>query len=363
MTKIFNFSAGPSMLPEKVLHQVRHELYNWNGLGISVMEVSHRSTEFLKLAQETKKNLRDLLNIPENYKILFCHGGGRGQFSAVPMNLLKTSSAHVDYINTGFWSYNAAIEAKKYCDPTIINVLNKKNALYNVQSMSRWNISENSVYLHYCPNETINGIYIHEDPEFYDTTVVVADCSSILLSRPLDVSRFGIIYAAAQKNIGISGLTIVIIRKDLLIKSGVKVPSILDYKVLADYHSMFNTPTSISWYIANLIFKWLKEEGGLKKISQRNKEKAALLYNAIDNNDFYHNNVDLLNRSYMNIPFFLKNKKLEDIFLSESLFFGLRGLKGHRAIGGMRASLYNAMTLEGVKKLVKFMHFFSKKYG
>lgn len=362
MIRIFNFSAGPSTLPEQILHQMKNELYSWNNLGASVMEISHRSREFLKLAQETKQNLRELLHIPENYKILFCQGGARGQFSAVPMNLLMTSSAHVDYINTGFWSYNAAIEAKKYCNLKIINVLDDKNKLHNVQSISQWNISENSAYVHYCPNETVDGISVHEDPEFYEK-IIVADCSSMLLSRPLDVSRFGIIYAAAQKNIGISGLTVVIIRKDLITKSYKKIPSILDYRILADYHSMFNTPSTISWYIANLIFKWLKEQGGLHKINQRNKEKAALLYSVIDASDFYYNNVDLFNRSYMNIPFFLKNNKLENLFLRESLCYGLHGLKGHRAVGGMRASLYNAMTLEGVQKLVKFMRFFSEKYS
>lgn len=362
MTKVFNFSAGPSMLPTTVLHQVKEELCNWNNLRVSVMEISHRSKEFLNLKQETKQNLRELLNIPDNYKILFCHGGARGQFSAVPMNLV-TLSAHVDYVNTGFWSYHAAIEAKKYCKPKIINVSDNKNIKYNVKSMSQWDISSNSIYLHYCPNETIDGIAVYEDPCFYDDKIIVADCSSMLLSCPLNISSFGIIYAAAQKNIGISGLTVVIIREDLLGRSSKNVPSILNYQILSDHYSMFNTPATISWYIANLVFKWLKEKGGLQKINQFNKKKAALLYNFIDSSDFYYNNVDILNRSYMNIPFFLKNKKLEDIFLKESLCFGLYGLRGHRAVGGIRASLYNAMTLEGVQGLVKFMKFFSKKYG
>lgn len=362
MTRVFNFSAGPSMLPEKVLFQVKNELYNWNNLGISVMEISHRSEEFFGMAQEAMQNFRELLDIPKNYKILFCHGGARGQFAAIPLNLLKTSSAYVDYINTGFWSYNAAIEAKKYCNPNIINVSDNKNKLLNVQSMSKWKISSDSTYIHYCPNETIDGISIYENPCFYDK-IIVADCSSMLLSCPLNVSRFGLIYAAAQKNIGVSGLTVVIIRKDLLSTSFRKIPSILDYRVLADHNSMFNTPSTISWYIANLIFKWLKEQGGLQKMHQLNQEKAAFLYNAIDTSNFYYNNVDSINRSCMNIPFFLKNKKLEKFFLFESLHFGLHGLKGHRAIGGMRASLYNAMTLEGVKKLVKFMKFFSEKYS
>lgn len=362
MTRIFNFSAGPSVLPIQVLSQIKNELYSWGNLGMSVMEISHRSKEFFELAQETKQNLRELLNIPENYKILFCHGGGRGQFSAIPMNLLTTSLVYADYVNTGFWSYNAAIEAKNYCNPNIIDVSDKNNKLYNVKLMSQWDISSNSVYLHYCPNETIDGISIYEDPYFYNKTVV-ADCSSMLLSRPLNISNFGIIYAAAQKNIGISGLTVVILREDLIIKSYRKIPSILNYQVLSDNNSMFNTPTTISWYIANLVFKWLKEKGGLQKINEYNQEKAALLYNVIDSSDFYYNKVNLSNRSYMNVPFFLKNQALEDLFLKESLSFGLYGLKGHKVVGGMRASLYNAMTLEGVQKLVQFMKLFAEKYG
>lgn len=362
MTRVFNFSAGPSMLPQQVLHQIKHELYNWNHSGVSVMEISHRSREFFQLAQETKKNLRELLHIPDNYKILFCHGGGRGQFSAVPINLLTTSLAHADYINTGFWSYSAAMEAKKYCMPKIINVCNETNKLISIKTMAQWDISANSTYIHYCPNETINGISVYEDPDFHDK-IVVADCSSMLLSRPLNVNKFGIIYAAAQKNIGISGLTIVIIKENLLIHSQRKIPSILNYAILDNCDSMFNTPVTISWYIANLIFKWLKSKGGLQIINRYNQEKANLLYNAIDTNDLYYNNVNVLNRSDMNVPFFLKQNKLEDLFLSESLRYGLHGLKGHRILGGIRASLYNAMTLEGVKELVQFMEFFSKKYG
>lgn len=362
MVRVFNFSAGPSMLPVQVLHQIKNELYNWNNLGISVMEISHRSKEFLKLAQETKKNLRELLNIPENYKILFCHGGARGQFAAVPLNLLTTPLAQADYINTGFWSYNAAIEAKKYCTPRIVNVCDNTNELICIQIMSQWDISKNSRYVHYCPNETVDGIFIDENPDFYNK-IVIADCSSVLLSRPLDINKFGIIYAAAQKNIGISGLTIVIIRKDLLIASHRKIPSILNYKILNDCDSMFNTPVTISWYIANLVLKWLKSQGGLQKVYKYNKKKADLLYNAIDINDFYYNNISRLNRSYMNVPFFLKTNNLESLFLSESLRFGLLGLKGHRAVGGMRASLYNAMTLEGVQELVKFLNFFAARYG
>lgn len=362
MTKIFNFNAGPSMLPEQVLHQIKNELYDWNNSGISIMEISHRSKEFCALAIETMENLRELLSIPENYKILFCHGGARGQFSAVPMNLLRKSSEHVDYINTGFWSYNAAVEAKKYCNPRIINVFHDNELHCSIRSMSQWKIATESIYVHYCPNETVDGISINEDPCFNDKTIV-ADCSSMLLSRPMNVNQYGIIYAAAQKNIGIPGLTVVIIKENLLTKSYRKIPSILNYQVLVDYHSMFNTPSTVSWYIANLIFKWLKAKGGLQEIYRNNQKKAALLYNAIDTSDFYYNNVNISNRSCMNVPFFLKNNKLENIFLHESLCYGLYGLKGHKAVGGMRASLYNSMTLEGVIQLIKFMNIFSEKYG
>ncbi|WP_331828192.1 3-phosphoserine/phosphohydroxythreonine transaminase [Candidatus Blochmannia sp. SNP] len=362
MNKIFNFSAGPSMLPKQVLRQIKKELYNWENMGVSVMEISHRSKEFLQLMQNAKQDIRDLLDIPENYEVLFCHGGARAQFSAIPMNLLKTSSENVDYINTGYWAYSAAIEAKKYCDPRIIDVTNKKNGLNNIQPISKWDVSTNSIYIHYCPNETIDGIAIHETPNFSDK-IVIADCSSILLSRPLNISRFGIVYAAAQKNIGIAGLTVVIIRKDLLQIPHREIPSILNYRILVDNYSMFNTPVTMSWYIAGLIFKWLKKQGGLEKINKRNQEKSDFLYNAIDSSNFYYNNVDLSNRSCMNVPFFLNNNKLDNIFLKESICFGLLGLQGHRIVGGMRASLYNAMTLEGVQKLVEFMKLFSEKYS
>ncbi|URJ23436.1 3-phosphoserine/phosphohydroxythreonine transaminase [Blochmannia endosymbiont of Camponotus sp. C-003] len=361
MNKVFNFSAGPAMLPHQVLSQIKEELYSWNNMGMSVMEISHRSKEFFQLMQDAKQDMRDLLDIPETYEVLFCHGGARAQFSAIPMNLLKTFSSRVDYVITGYWAYNAAIEAKKYCDPRMINVVDKKNGLHNIQSISKWDVSENSLYVHYCPNETIDGIAVYETPNFSDK-IVVADCSSTLFSRPINVNRFGIIYATAQKNIGISGLTVIIIRKDLLKEPHRAIPSILNYKVLSDNCSMFNTPVTMSWYVASLMFKWFKAQGGLEEIDKCNQEKSTLLYNTIDSSNFYYNNVSLLNRSYMNVPFFLKDDRLNDLFLKESICFGLYGLKGHKVVGGMRASLYNAMTLEGVQKLVGFMKLFSEKY-
>lgn len=364
MKKVFNFSAGPSMLPEQVKAQIKTELYNWHNLGISVMEISHRSLEFIELAQNAQQNLRMLLNIPWNYKILFCHGGARAQFSAIPMNLLQKSTDKIDYINTGFWSYNAAVESKKFCNPYIINVLdNTKNKLNFIKPIPQWAISKDSRYIHYCPNETINGVSIDDIPDCFDK-VVIADCSSMLLSCPLEIDRFGLIYASAQKNIGISGLTVLIIREDLInLSNNKKIPSVLNYQILSQNDSMFNTPVTISWYIADLIFKWLQNQGGLHKIQECNQIKSSFLYHTIDTHDLYYNNIDPKNRSYMNVPFFLKKENLNYLFLKESENFGLYGLKGHKAIGGMRASLYNAMPLEGVQALVTFMKWFSKKYN
>lgn len=364
MKKIFNFSAGPSMLPIQVKNQIKKELYNWNNLGISVMEISHRSAEFIQLAQNAQKNLRDLLNIPWNYKILFCHGGARAQFSAIPMNLLHKSTNSIDYVNTGYWSYNAAIESKKFCNPHIINVLDyTKNELCYIKSISEWAVSKNNSYIHYCPNETINGISTDNIPSCFNK-IVIADFSSTLLSRPIEIDKFGLIYASAQKNIGIAGLTVLIIREDLIkLSQNQKTPSILNYQILSTYQSMFNTPVTMSWYVANLIFEWLKNQGGLKKMQAYNKIKSDLLYHTIDHSDLYYNRIEPKNRSNMNISFFLKKEHLNHLFLKESKNYGLYGLKGHKALGGMRASLYNAMPLEGVQTLIKFMKWFAETYN
>ncbi|ADV33779.1 phosphoserine aminotransferase [Candidatus Blochmanniella vafra str. BVAF] len=365
MKKKFNFSAGPSMLPESVLNQIKEELLNWNNLGISVMEISHRSSEFEELAQKTQRNLRILLDVPSNYTILFCQGGARAQFSAIPMNLLKKPTGNIDYINTGYWGYRAAIEAQKFCNVNIVNVLDKDiNGFYFIKPINEWNISKDSLYIHYCPNETISGISINDIPIFSETKILIADCSSMLLSQPIDINRFGIIYASAQKNIGVPGLTVVIIRNDLIfntVSNYKKIPAILDYEILLSNNSMFNTPVTISWYIANLVLEWLKKLGGLSKINEFNKKKSALLYKAIDDSDCYYNNINYKYRSIMNVPFFLKREKLTYLFLEESKFFGLYGLKGHKIHGGIRASIYNAMTLEGVLNLIKFMNFFSRQ--
>ncbi|MBA5202337.1 3-phosphoserine/phosphohydroxythreonine transaminase [Pectobacterium aroidearum] len=361
MTQIFNFSAGPAMLPVEVLRRAEQELCNWNGLGTSVMEISHRSKEFMQVAAESEQNLRDLLKIPSNYKVLFCHGGARAQFAAVPLNLLGERST-ADYIDGGYWAHSAVNEAEKYCTPNVIDVKTRVDGLRGVKPMREWQLSDDAAFVHYCPNETIDGIAIEEEPDFGDK-IVVADYSSSILSRRIDVSRYGVIYAGAQKNIGPAGLTLVIVRDDLLGKARRELPSILDYQILADNDSMFNTPPTFAWYLSGMVFKWLKEHGGLAEMEKRNQEKADLLYSAIDDNDFYRNDVAVANRSRMNVPFLLADAALDKVFLEESVAAGLHALKGHRVVGGMRASIYNAMPLEGVKALTDFMADFARRHG
>ncbi|MEI7174597.1 3-phosphoserine/phosphohydroxythreonine transaminase [Pectobacterium carotovorum] len=361
MTQIFNFSAGPAMLPVEVLRRAEQELCNWNGLGTSVMEISHRSKEFMQVAAESEQDLRDLLKIPSNYKVLFCHGGARAQFAAVPLNLLGERST-ADYIDGGYWAHSAINEAEKYCTPNVIDVKTRVGDLRGIKPMREWKLSDDAAFVHYCPNETIDGIAIEEEPDFGDK-IVVADYSSSILSRRIDVSRYGVIYAGAQKNIGPAGLTLVIVREDLLGKARRELPSILDYQVLADNDSMFNTPPTFAWYLSGMVFKWLKEYGGLAEMEKRNQEKADLLYSAIDGNDFYRNDVAVANRSRMNVPFLLADSVLDKVFLEESVAAGLHALKGHRVVGGMRASIYNAMPLEGVKALTEFMADFARRHG
>ncbi|WP_406643375.1 3-phosphoserine/phosphohydroxythreonine transaminase [Pectobacterium brasiliense] len=361
MTQIFNFSAGPAMLPVEVLRRAEQELCNWNGLGTSVMEISHRSKEFMQVAAESEQDLRDLLKIPSNYKVLFCHGGARAQFAAVPLNLLGERST-ADYIDGGYWAHSAINEAEKYCTPNVIDVKTRVGELRGIKPMREWKLSDDAAFVHYCPNETIDGIAIEEEPDFGDK-IVIADYSSSILSRRIDVSRYGVIYAGAQKNIGPAGLTLVIVREDLLGKARRELPSILDYKVLADNDSMFNTPPTFAWYLSGMVFKWLKEYGGLAEMEKRNQEKADLLYSAIDGNDFYRNDVAVANRSRMNVPFLLADSALDKVFLEESVAAGLHALKGHRVVGGMRASIYNAMPLEGVKALTEFMADFARRHG
>ncbi|PWC17304.1 3-phosphoserine/phosphohydroxythreonine transaminase [Brenneria corticis] len=361
MTQVFNFSAGPAMLPVEVLRRAEQELCNWHGLGTSVMEISHRSKEFMQVAAESEQDLRDLLKIPSNYKVLFCHGGARAQFAAVPLNLLGEQT-QADYIDGGYWAHSAVKEAEKYCAPNVVDVKTRVDGLRSVKPMSEWALSDESAFVHYCPNETIDGLAIEETPDFGDK-IVVADFSSSILSRPIDVSRYGVIYAGAQKNIGPAGLTLVIVRDDLLGKARRELPSILDYKILADNDSMFNTPPTFAWYLSGMVFKWLKEQGGLLEMEKRNQDKADWLYGAIDNSDFYSNDVAAANRSRMNVPFLLANAELDKVFLEEAQAAGLHALKGHRAVGGMRASIYNAMPLAGVKALTEFMADFERRHG
>ncbi|MFW0765006.1 3-phosphoserine/phosphohydroxythreonine transaminase [Trabulsiella odontotermitis] len=361
MSQVYNFSSGPAMLPAEVLKQAQQELCDWQGLGTSVMEVSHRGKEFIQVAEEAEKDFRDLLNIPSSYKVLFCHGGGRGQFAGIPLNLLGDKTT-ADYVDAGYWAASAVKEAKKYCTPNVIDAKVTVDGLRAVKPMREWQLSDNAAYLHYCPNETIDGIAIHETPDFGDA-IVTADFSSSILSHPLDVSRYGAIYAGAQKNIGPAGLTLVIVREDLLGKAQTACPSILDYTVLSNNDSMFNTPPTFAWYLAGLVFKWLKKQGGVAAMNSINQQKAELLYSIIDRSDFYRNDVSPANRSCMNIPFQLADSALDKLFLEESFAAGLHALKGHRVVGGMRASIYNAMPLEGVKALTDFMQDFERRRG
>ena len=276
MTQVYNFSAGPAMMPVEVLRRAEQELCNWNGLGTSVMEISHRGKEFMQVAAQAEQDLRSLLKVPDNYKVLFCHGGARAQFAAVPLNLLGDNNS-ADYMDGGYWAHSAINEAQKYCTPNVVNIkTTDDNGLQAIKPMRDWTLSDNAAYVHYCPNETIDGIAIDEEPDFGDK-IVVADLSSTILSRPIDVSRYGVIYAGAQKNIGPAGITVVIVREDLLGKARQELPSILDYTVLAENDSMFNTPPTFAWYLSGMVFKWLKEQGGLIEMEKRNKAKADLL--------------------------------------------------------------------------------------
>lgn len=361
MREIFNFCAGPAMLPKAVMQQAQQEFINWNSTGCSVMELSHRSAPFIALAKQAEADLRELLSVPDNYAVLFCHGGGRGQFSSVPMNLLgKTNKA--DYVVSGSWSVAAAKEAQKYGEINVIDVVEERNGTKQVIPFDSWSLSSDAAYVHYCPNETVDGIEMLDIPNVGDIPLV-ADMSSTILSHPIDVSKFGLIYAGAQKNIGPSGLTLVIVRHDLLDQSMTLTPEILRYKTIDAKESMYNTPPTYAWYLASLVFTWLKQNGGVTEIENINQQKAQLLYQAIDSSDFYQNNVAVSNRSRMNVVFNLTDETLNEEFLSQAEAHGLLALEGHRSVGGMRASIYNAMPLEGVQKLVNFMQKFEQGLG
>ncbi|HUW49675.1 MAG TPA: 3-phosphoserine/phosphohydroxythreonine transaminase [Sulfuricella sp.] len=360
MERIYNFSAGPAALPLEVLEQARDEMLNWRGCGMSVMEMSHRGKEFMGIAAEAEADLRELMRIPAGYKVLFLQGGASSQFAMVPMNLLRGRKS-VDIVNTGIWSQKAIEEAEKFC--TVNVVASSEDAKFSyAPTQDKWRLSKDAAYVHYTPNETIGGVEFHWIPETGDVPLV-ADMSSNILSGPLDVSRFGLIYAGAQKNIGPAGLCIVIVREDLIGQTLPGTPTMFDYKIHADNDSMYNTPPTYSLYIAGLVFKWLQRLGGLAEMDRRNNAKAALLYDYLDSGDFYHCPVAKDSRSRMNVPFTLKDAALDAEFLKQSKARGLAQLKGHRLLGGMRASIYNAMSLEGVKALVDFMREFEQKHG
>jgi phosphoserine aminotransferase len=360
MARVLNFSAGPAVLPEPVLQQAAAEMLDWHGSGMSVMEMSHRGKEFIEIHAQAEADLRELMGIPKNYKVLFLQGGASAQFAVVPMNLLR-GKTKADYVNTGQWSKKAISDAKKYCKVNVAASSEAEN-FTRAPKQSEWKLDPDAAYVHITTNETIGGVEFHWVPDTGDVPLV-ADMSSHILSRPMDVSRYGLIYAGAQKNIGPAGVTIVIVRDDLLGQALPITPTVFDYKVQAENDSMSNTPATYGIYVAGLVFQWLKKQGGLTKMEQINRAKAALLYDYLDQTEFYLSPVAKDDRSLMNIPFTLRNADLDKAFIQETEAAGLTQLKGHRSVGGMRASIYNAMPIEGVQTLVKFMKEFERKHG
>ena len=359
MTRVFNFSPGPAALPAEVLEQARDEMLDWHGTGMSVMEMSHRSKAFISIAEQAEAGLRELLAIPANYKVLFMQGGATLQFAAVPLNL-AAAGQRVDYVNTGAWSKKAIGEAKRFA--AVHLAADAGEPYCSIPPFASWHRSDDAAYLHYTPNETIGGVEFHDVPTAGDVPLV-ADMSSTLLSRPIDVSKFGVIYAGAQKNIGPAGLTVVIVRDDLLGKARAGTPGVMDYAAVAKEGSMLNTPPTYTWYLAGLVFQWLKRNGGLAAMGEINRAKAARLYAAIDQSSFYANPVVTYARSWMNVPFTLAKPELDKSFLAEAKAAGLVTLEGHRSVGGMRASIYNAMPMAGVDALVNFMTDFERTHG
>ena len=360
VSRVFNFSAGPAVLPEEVLLQARDELLDWHGSGMSVMEMSHRGKEFISIADQAEADLRELLAIPDNYKVLFLQGGAIAENAIVPMNLLGAKTT-ADYINTGEWSKKSLKEAGKYCKVNVAASAEDRNFTY-VPPQSAWKLSADPAYIHICTNETIGGVEYQWTPDTGDIPLV-ADMSSHILSRPIDIARYGVIYGGAQKNVGPAGLTLVIVRDSLLGKALPITPSAFDFKLQADADSMFNTPTTYSIYVAGLVFQWLKRQGGIVAIEQRNIAKAKLLYDYLDHSEFFGNPVNPADRSRMNIVFRLRDEAQDDAFLKACKAAQMVQLKGHRAVGGMRASIYNAMPIEGVQRLVEVMRDFEAAHG
>jgi phosphoserine aminotransferase len=358
--RVFNFAAGPATLPLEVLEQARAEMTDWHGSGMSVMEVSHRSKPFVAVAQQAEADLRELLSIPANYKVLFLQGGATGMFAAIPLNL-TAPDAVIEFVNTGAWSKKAISEAKKYCRTNVIADEAASN-YSTVPDAASLRVDPRAAYLHYTPNETIGGVEFPYVPVTGDVPLV-ADMSSTILSRPVDVAKFGIVYAGAQKNIGPSGLCVVIVRDDLVGKARSGTPSVWDFDAMAKDGSMLNTPPTFGIYFAGLVFKWLKKQGGLAVVGERNRLKAERLYAAIDGSGYYANPVARHCRSWMNVPFTIPNPELEKTFAAEAAKAGLMNLEGHRSVGGMRASIYNAMGLDGVDALIAFMREFQRRHG
>lgn len=361
MKRKYNFSAGPAAIPTEVLEQAQAELLDWNGTGVSVMEMSHRSKEYMEIAATAEADFRELLSIPNNYKVLFLQGGAHSQFAAIPLNLLRGKDS-ADYLDTGIWSRKAIAEASRYCKVNIVSTSESSNYT-TIAPVNEWNTNPNAAFLHYVYNETIGGLELSKEPELDNKVPLVADMSSTILSRPIDISKYGMIYAGAQKNIGPAGLTLVIIRDDLLGDVQESTPTMLNYSVHVETGSMYNTPATYSWYLAGLVFRWIKKQGGLSAMSELNQRKSQKLYNAIDDSKFYSNQVDNEFRSWMNIPFNLIDESLNDKFLTDATKRDLVSLKGHKSVGGMRASIYNAMPEAGVDALLEMMADFEKRYS
>ncbi len=360
MSRAFNFNAGPAVLPQAVLEQARKELLEWRDTGASVMEVSHRSAPFMSLAQDSEARLRSLMAIPDNFHVLFLQGGAQLQFSAVPLNLLG-SAGRADYIDTGIWSGKAIAEARRYGQVNVV-ASGEASGYSRIPPREGWQLDDRAAYLYYTPNETISGVEFAFIPPSADVPLV-ADMTSSFLSRPVDMERFGLIFAGAQKNAGIAGLTLVIVRDDLLGRASTMTPALMNYAAQVKAGSMLNTAPTFAWYLADLVFKWLEGEGGVAQIAARNQRKASQLYACIDTSNFYANSIPQDCRSLMNVTFTLADPQLDADFLNRAEQAGLMGLKGHRLVGGMRASIYNAMPEQGVTALIEFMHDFERHHS
>jgi phosphoserine aminotransferase len=359
MARVYNFSAGPATLPEEVLREAQAELLDWHGLGMSVMELGHRTNAYEALSEEVIALTRELLAVPDDYSVLYLTNAARAHFAMVPMNLLRAKQS-ADYLYTGVWSKLALEEAKRYC---AVNVAASSEAcqFMRIPDPASWSLNPDAAYVHYAPNETINGLEFPYIPDV-GTVPLVADMTSSIMSMPLDIKRYGLIYAGTQKNMGIGGLSLVVVRKDLLGQVLPYTPTMYNYAVHADNHSLYNTPASFAMYMTGLVLKWLKSQGGLSVMAEQNAAKSAYLYQAIDNSKLYYNELDPVYRSRISIPFFLRDKALEAAFLNQAKAIGLVALKGHRLLGGIRACIYNAMTLQGVSKLVDFMREFERQH-